>query len=200
MMAATAALACGPREGSSEQVGPTAPPTTPPAEPAAPAPPPEVEARYACERDEDCLVSCAQGAVSWRWYREALPGGESCEDGCAADGISARCEAGACVATRDDGAGPRPDPSCTRRDDAPPPERPGPAHRCAADDDCTLRCRLGAVNRRTIGALVELGPDCRDGCRSAGMSVRCEEGRCLALRLNEPEPLCTERSIWPERR
>jgi hypothetical protein len=153
--------------------------------------------RYACDSDDDCRASCSQGAVSRRWYAQALPGGESCEDGCAGLGMSARCEQGSCVAYQNDGSGATAYPACTML--VREIERPGPAHSCAQDGDCTLRCDTGAVNAAQIGWFVTLGPDCRGGCTSSGHSVRCDEGRCLALRMGEPDPQCTERPIWGER-
>jgi len=56
--------------------------------------------RHRCNRDADCLLSCTYGAVNGNWYHAALPSGEACEDGCAAKGFAASCDAGRCVAKR----------------------------------------------------------------------------------------------------
>jgi len=56
--------------------------------------------RHRCKRDAECLLSCTHGAVNADWYHAALPSGEPCEDGCAAKGLAASCEAGRCVAKK----------------------------------------------------------------------------------------------------
>jgi hypothetical protein len=59
-----------------------------------------IRRRHRCKRDEDCLLSCTQGAVSADWYHTALPSGEQCQDGCASKGLAASCDSGRCVAKK----------------------------------------------------------------------------------------------------
>ncbi|MCA9716241.1 MAG: hypothetical protein KC468_16285 [Myxococcales bacterium] len=148
---------------------------------------------HRCARDEDCMNSCSQGAVSVAWYREAYPGREACEDGCESKGTEpARCEQGACVAYW---MGRRND-ECTRR----PPtrdDRPGPAHSCARDDDCVTDCALGAVNRAWY-ELDPARPRCKDGCARKGSEApRCREGLCVAWYRGAPDDVCTRRPVIP---
>ncbi len=144
----------------------------------------------ACKADGECVASCSQGAVARAWFERMFPGGEACEDGCANKGTEPpRCEGGRCVAWR---GGAR-DPMCTGIAALVAPQRPGPAHRCARDEECRMSCAWGAVNSGWF-ALADR-PDCKDGCAGKGMTVRCDAGRCLALRDGQPDPECTERAI-----
>ena len=70
------------------------------------------------------------------------------------------------------------------------------AHACARDDQCRLSCTYGAVTNLWYDLADRRRDECRDGCSAKGMSVRCEDGRCLALRNGEPYLGCTARSIW----
>ncbi len=153
-----------------------------------------VRAEHACTNDAACITSCSQGAVNREWYIAMFPGGEACRDGCTSKGHGpARCDAGMCVAYYAD----MPDPLCTRRSDlVTVVQRPGPAHRCTNDEECQLSCTYGAVRSDWYRLMDRRAEECRDGCSSKGMSVRCEDGRCLALRMDEPWLGCTERSIY----
>lgn len=67
--------------------------------------------RFGCAADADCTTSCNHGAVNRAWY--ALEGSTrtDCEDGCASDGVSARCVRGSCAAFREG----LPHGACSRR-------------------------------------------------------------------------------------
>ncbi len=76
--------------------------------------------RFDCKTDNDCVNSCAYGAVGSAWYARAQkdPGFSECEDGCD-NQVSAppRCEKGGCVAYKRDPQNETritPRPSCTR--------------------------------------------------------------------------------------
>lgn len=121
------------------------------------------------------------------------PGGEACEDGCTGKGAEPpRCQDGGCVAYRL-GA---PDPLCTRKpDQRTEPLSPGPAHRCQRDDECRLSCAFGAIRSDWYGWQDLAARECRDGCSSKGMSVRCEDGLCAAYLGGARRRDCELRSI-----
>lgn len=149
---------------------------------------------FRCAHDEDCVSSCLHGAVSRAWWERAYPGGEACEDGCAAKGTDPpRCVAGACAAFR---AG-APDPLCTCRD-APVATGPGPAHRCGADGDCMMSCEFGALRRDWFESQGLLRFECKDGCAEIG-EARCRSGACVAERAGQPVEACTRRPAHPRR-
>jgi hypothetical protein len=56
-------------------------------------------AAYACAADADCVVDCAQGAVSRAWLERNQGQVEQCKDGCA-ETTTTRCVDGACAAFR----------------------------------------------------------------------------------------------------
>jgi hypothetical protein len=147
--------------------------------------------RFACEHDGDCIASCRHGAVNRTWHTAAYPGEEACEGGCTSKGADLpRCEARSCAAYLDGS----PDPGCTHRDEA-VLAGPGPAHRCATDDDCMQTCAHGAINREWFGWQTP-EPDCRGGCTRAGTETPlCEDGRCVAYHLGKRDDLCTERPV-----
>ncbi|MBL8946989.1 MAG: hypothetical protein JNK45_27705 [Myxococcales bacterium] len=147
-------------------------------------------ARLACTANDECLASCRHGAVNRAWHAATYPGGEACEDGCTAKGTEApRCEQGRCTAYR----GGALDSQCTALDVA-PLDGPGPAHRCAADDDCAVHCEHGAVNRQWLSW--QRPSECGDGCTSPGHEPpRCEDGRCVAYRGGARHAACTGRVV-----
>jgi hypothetical protein len=154
-------------------------------------PPGPIEPAFTCAADGDCLNSCNHGAVNRAWYVERYPGDERCEDGCTSKGTEpAKCLDGLCVAFR---LGQRAE-DCTRRKAEVIPG-PGPAHSCATDDDCSLSCMYGAVNRSWYSYSVTRDQECKDGCASKGMDAKCEQGRCLAFRRGEPSPGCSGRNV-----
>jgi len=150
-----------------------------------------IEPEFACAADGDCLNSCNHGAVNATWYAERYPGGERCEDGCTSKGTEpARCIDGLCVAFR---LGQRSE-ECTRRAAEVIPG-PGPAHACAADDDCSVSCAYGAVNREWYSYSVDPAGECKDGCASKGASAKCEDGTCVGYLRGERSEGCTHRNI-----
>jgi hypothetical protein len=146
--------------------------------------------RLGCTANAECTASCRHGAVSRAWHTATYPGGEACEDGCTSKGTEPpRCENRACVAYR---AGAR-DPLCTALDVDPIPG-PGPAHRCDADEQCTLSCARGAVNTAWLSWHAEA--ECRDGCTGAGAGPpRSGACRRVAYRGGKPDTACTELPI-----
>lgn len=146
--------------------------------------------RLACAADAECMASCRHGAVTRAWHSATYPGGEACEDGCTSKGTEPpRCEAGQCVARR---AGAR-DPQCTAVD-AEVIAGAGPAHRCGADEHCTLTCEYGAVNAEWFSW--QTPTECGGGCTNPGHDPpRCVDGRCVAYRGGEVQSSCTERPI-----
>jgi hypothetical protein len=70
--------------------------------------------RWACQSDDDCMNSCAHGAVNRSWYLGNTGTFSECKDGCA-NQVSAppRCIEGSCVAFQRDPRGPG---KVTRRD------------------------------------------------------------------------------------
>ena len=68
------------------------------AEPAPAASDARAATRHRCKNDEDCLLSCTHGAVNADWYKQALPDGDPCEDGCASKGLTASCTEQRCTA------------------------------------------------------------------------------------------------------
>jgi hypothetical protein len=103
--------------GCSKQEAPAVrpdPKTTPTPTPTLDPPPPKknaVPAQWACEKDVDCTISCAKGAVNQKWWDAWDKSGE-CKDGCA-ELNKARCEDGGCIAV-DSNSG-KPNPGCTRQ-------------------------------------------------------------------------------------
>jgi hypothetical protein len=147
---------------------------------------------HACAKDDDCVNSCRHGAVNRSWWESSYPGGEPCEDGCAAKGTDpAKCEQGECVAFFMG----RRFPACTQKNETVAPG-PGPAHRCQEDKDCRMSCRYGAVNAAwyTDGAKGE----CKDGCAQA-RRARCDSGACVAVVGDKVDEGCTKRSIYTQR-
>ncbi|MCA9657745.1 MAG: hypothetical protein KC486_05335 [Myxococcales bacterium] len=198
-LVAASTLACTSTVGEPQPAKPATPAATadPDAVVVTPEPtPPRVPVPFACAEDHDCVASCSQGAVSRAWYRDMFPGGEGCEDGCTRKGTDApRCEAGRCVAYHQ---GAR-DPQCTAREDvATAPLRPGPAHQCARDDECRLSCAFGAIRQDWYEWRGLRAHECRDGCSSIGMDVRCADGYCQTTRLGEPYPGCDQLPTTPE--
>lgn len=111
-------LACAPTR--SEREAPPAPsqPEAPPEaktpdvpEPPAPAPARPDESRWTCETDEDCVQTCALGAVNRGWL-EGNPNADDCDDGCYWNHDGVRCRDGGCVTIDANGDI---DESCTRR-------------------------------------------------------------------------------------
>ncbi|CAN5314406.1 hypothetical protein BH09MYX1_BH09MYX1_15520 [soil metagenome] len=143
------------------------------------------DGRHACAKDAECTLSCTHGAVNRDWYRKSHPGGEACEDGCAAKGTSVACTAGQCVAMR----GGAVDSSCTGV--VKPVEAIGPYHRCTSARDCTLTCKYGALNAARARSLVD---DCDDGC--AVHEVDCRAGSCVAVNHGAVVSGCSHVSIW----
>ena len=71
------------------------------------------DTRYDCTSDEDCVSTCAYGAVHRRWapYLQS-----ACQDGCASKGMQARCVENRCASfdskgVRDDRCSSRPAPA-----------------------------------------------------------------------------------------
>lgn len=56
---------------------------------------------HRCQRDDECRMSCAFGAIRGDWYGWQDLAAHECRDGCAAKGTRAGCEDGICVARRD---------------------------------------------------------------------------------------------------
>ncbi|HLD44026.1 MAG TPA: hypothetical protein VJC18_01220 [bacterium] len=70
--------------------------------------------RYSCARDTDCLLSCKEGAVNGRWYKQYtkhVTGFHECEGGCESLGMVAKCENFICEAYLDGTKYPQ----CTRK-------------------------------------------------------------------------------------
>jgi hypothetical protein len=68
--------------------------------------------QYRCQRDEDCVITCANGALNREWSTRHAHRLQMCLDGCQHGAGLPRCEQGICTAMR----GGKPDPSCTRRE------------------------------------------------------------------------------------
>lgn len=173
-----------------------------PADAAAPAPPAEsdcmagkvttsVADRHECTVDEDCIPTCAWGAVN---YRASILLGDDCDDGCAGPGTFARCEQGACKTLDHKG---NPIPSCNdvatpedvcvdqaiadAANQCKPTDKLVPTwsrFRCKADADCVTSCMYGAINKPWYA---RLGDGCEDGCASKGMHARCIADQCVAF-------------------
>ena len=111
-------LACTPSRG---EPGPPAtkagedPPKAPETPPTPKTPQPPDESRWTCATDQDCVQTCALGAVSATWL-EANPSADECEDGCGWHVDEVRCQDGGCVTLNPDGTI---NESCTRRVDSP---------------------------------------------------------------------------------
>lgn len=70
--------------------------------------------RYVCDRDVDCLLSCQQGAVNARWYKQwtyHATGFQECEGGCESINMAAKCENHICEAYLDG----KKYPECTKK-------------------------------------------------------------------------------------
>lgn len=89
---------------------------TPPARPAPPQTPPVHDTKqWACTNDNDCVQTCALGAVSANWL-EANRDADDCDDGCSWKGTNVACRDGACATLADDGTI---DSDCTKRPHVP---------------------------------------------------------------------------------
>jgi hypothetical protein len=66
---------------------------------------------YGCRRDEDCVLTCANGALNREWSRRHAGKLQMCLDGCEQGADLPRCGKGVCTAMR----GGKPDLSCTRK-------------------------------------------------------------------------------------
>jgi hypothetical protein len=146
--------------------------------------------RWDCAVDRDCTATCGLGAVNRAWIA-ASGAHDTCKDGCADDGMEARCQAGTCV-TIDRDRGDALVNGCTRMD-APPP---GP-YDCVADSDCTATCSRGALNLAWLKAS-GLTETCVDGCASQAYHARCREGGCETIRYDgQLEASCTRKPLTP---
>lgn len=90
-----------------EGARPATPPPRPESETPPPPPRPEdarpaqggVEKPYRCKTDDDCIMTCGQGAVSRDWYKANERKLQHCKDGCARLGNrAAQCKNGGCEA------------------------------------------------------------------------------------------------------
>ena len=66
----------------------------------APNAPPPTDPRFQCDRDDQCVATCALGAVTRAWWKAHGGLYRGCEDGCASKGYMARCVMRACVTFR----------------------------------------------------------------------------------------------------
>lgn len=90
----------------------TAPARTEPAAPAAA--PPTLAEKWACSVDDDCMRSCAHGAVSKAWYARTRP--PDGVEGCCGDATRPpECMDGSCYAIAAGTMKTMVDPSCTHR-------------------------------------------------------------------------------------
>ena len=67
--------------------------------------------KYSCVVDDDCTLSCAQGAVNTKWYKQFGGVKKDCLDGCAADGFDSKCENHICEAYLEG----KKHPACTKK-------------------------------------------------------------------------------------
>jgi len=65
--------------------------------------------KFSCDRNTDCLMHCAHGAVNRSW-NNTNGNKDACEDGCVGEGTYPRCEKHICTAYRDD----KPYAECTK--------------------------------------------------------------------------------------
>lgn len=116
------ALACTPSRGEHDPPTPEPerahePPAPghdgagPPKAPEPKAPEPADDSRWTCETDQDCVQTCALGAVSRAWL-ETSPNADDCDDGCGWHHDGVRCQTGECVTLNPDGSI---NESCTHR-------------------------------------------------------------------------------------
>jgi hypothetical protein len=68
--------------------------------------------KFACKANNECGLSCEQGAVNLEWYRQWRAKHLDCDDGCSSVGMSARCVKHRCAAFSHDDS---PDAGCTAR-------------------------------------------------------------------------------------
>jgi hypothetical protein len=83
---------------------PADPPTAEPPtqKPEAPAPVPADDPRWTCATDEDCVQTCALGAVASTWLQRNR-NLDTCDDGCYWKNDSVACRDGSCVTLTADG-------------------------------------------------------------------------------------------------
>ena len=61
---------------------------------------------------------------------------------------------------------------------------------CAADGDCWMSCRFGAVNKTFVPK-----HECKDGCAQHG-PTKCVKGECTTLLADGgPDPSCNHQAI-----
>ncbi len=66
--------------------------------------------KYRCQIDNDCILSCSQGAINRSSYQSLV---DECEDGCSSKGMTVHCVNHLCVAFRFDG---KKEESCTLKE------------------------------------------------------------------------------------
>jgi len=107
--------------------------------------------------------------------------------------------AGACTRERTSDA--KPDPSARPPVDAPPQPIVEERFACVVDADCRLSCAYGAVASKWYEEHVR--QECKDGCASQVMSVRCVDLACVAFRDGVRDASCsgpqggTSKKLYP---